>query len=114
MGSANACSVSRVSPSPISEVAEANSASPMGTLATTAGASAGSSRSTTRTVAFGTIIAPQTATNIRIHLPLSFHEPPNAVRNSTQARPATPASWASITYAPPDVMAATAFRRSTR
>ena len=59
----------------------------MGTFATTAGASVGSSRSTTRTVAFGTIIAPQTATNSSIHFVLSFHEPPKAVRNSTQARP---------------------------
>ena len=85
-----ACSVRRVRPSPTWLVSEANSASPMGTLATTAGASVGSSRSTTRTVAFGTIIAPQTATNSRIHLALSFHDPPKAVRNSTQARPAAP------------------------
>ena len=92
----NACSVSRVSPSPTWLVSEAKSASPTGTFATTAGASAGSSRSTTRTVALGTIIAPQTATNSRIHLALSFHEPPKAVRKSTQARPATPASWASV------------------
>ena len=93
----NACSVSRVSPSPICEVTEANSASPTGTLATTAGASAGSSRSTTRTVALGTIIAPQTVTKSRIHFALSFHEPPKAVRNRTQPSPATPASWASTT-----------------
>ena len=56
---------------------------------------AGSSRSTTRTVAFGTIIAPQTAVNISTHLALSFQEPPNAVLNRIQASPATPASWAS-------------------
>ena len=68
----------------------------MGTLATTAGASVGSRRSTTRTVAFGTIIAPQTAANSSTHFALSFHEPPKAVRNSTQARPATPAIWASV------------------
>ena len=68
----------------------------MGTLATTAGASVGSSRSTTRTVAFGTIMAPQTATNSSIHLALSFHDPPKAVRKSTQASPATPASCASV------------------
>ena len=88
--------MSRVSPSPTWEVSEAKSARPTGTLATTAGASVGSSRSTTRTVAFGTIIAPQTTTNSPIHFALSFHEPPKAVRNRTQARPATPASWASV------------------
>ena len=93
----NACSVSRVSPSPTLLVSEAKSARPIGTLATTAGASAGSSRSTTRTVAFGTIIAPHTTANSRIHFALSFHEPPKAVRNSTQPRPAIPASWASVT-----------------
>ena len=86
----------------------------MGTLATTAGASAGSSRSTTLTVAFGTIIAPQTAAKSSIHFALSFHEPPKAVRNRTQARPAMPASCARLTKAPPPVMAATAFSRSTR
>ena len=89
--------MSRVSPSPTWLVSEANSASPTGTLATTAGARAGSSRSTTRTVALGTIIAPQTATNSSIHLALSFQEPPKAVRNSTQPSPPTPASWASVT-----------------
>ena len=94
--SVNACSVNLVRPSPTWLVSEANSASPMGTLATTAGASVGSSRSTTRTVALGTIIAPQTVTNSRIHFALSFQDPPKAVRNSTQARPATPASWASV------------------
>ena len=109
-----ACSVRRVSPSPTWEVSEANSASPIGTFATTAGASAGSIRSTTRTVAFGTIIAPQTATNSPIHLALSFHEPPKAVRNRIQASPATPASCARLTNAPPEVIAATAFSRSTR
>ena len=88
----NACSVSRVSPSPTCEVSEAKSASPIGTLATTAGASAGSSLSTTRTVAFGTIIAPHTAVNISTHLALSFQDPPKAVRNRIQASPATPAS----------------------
>ena len=86
----------------------------MGTFATTAGARVGSSRSTTRTVAFGTIIAPQTAANSSTHLALSFHEPPNAVRNRTQARPAMPAICARVMYAPPEVIAATAFSRSTR
>ena len=86
----------------------------MGTFATTAGASVGSSRSTTRTVALGTIMAPQTVANSRIHFALSFQDPPKAVRNSTQARPATPASCPSVTKAPPEVMAATAFSRSTR
>ena len=113
-GSVKACSVRRVSPSPTCDVSDAKSASPMGTLATTAGASVGSSRSTTRTVAFGTIIAPQTAANSRIHFALSFHEPPKAVRNRTQASPATPASCPSVMKAPPEVIAATAFRRSTR
>ena len=46
---------------PVYRVANVAAASPTGTLATTAGASAGSSRSTTRTVALGTIIAPHTA-----------------------------------------------------
>ena len=90
-----ACSVRRVRPSPTWLVSEAKSASPIGTLATTAGASVGSIRSTTLTVAFGTIIAPHTAANSRIHLALSFHEPPKAVRNRIQPRPAIPASWAS-------------------
>ena len=96
-GRVKACSVRRVSPSPTWDVSEANSASPTGTLATTAGASAGSRRSTTRTVALGTIIAPHTATKSRTHLALSFHEPPKAVRNRTQPSPAAPASWASAT-----------------
>ena len=86
----------------------------MGTLATTAGASAGSRRSTTRTVAFGTTMAPQTAMKRSIHRALSFQEPPNAVRKSAQPSPAAPANWASVRNAPPPVMAATAFRRSTR
>ena len=109
-----ACSVNLVRPSPTWLVSDANSASPMGTLATTAGARVGSSRSTTLTVAFGTIIAPQTATKSPIHFALSFHEPPKAVRNRTQARPATPASCPRVTKAPPEVIAATAFSRSTR
>ena len=93
----NACSVRRVSPSPTCDVTEAKSASPIGTLATTAGASAGSSRSTTLTVAFGTIIAPQTVTKRRIHFALSRQLPPKAVRKTTQATPPAPASWASVT-----------------
>ena len=69
----------------------------MGTFATTAGASAGSSRSTTRTVALGTTIVPHTATKSSTHFAFSFHEPPKAVRKSTQASPATPVSCASVT-----------------
>ena len=106
--------MSRVNPSPTWLVREAKRARPSGTPPTTAGASAGSSRSTTRTVALGTTIAPQTATKRRIHLALSFHEPPKAVRNRTQASPATPAIRARVTKAPPPVIAATAFSRSTR
>ena len=83
----NACSVSRVSPSPTWLVSDANSASPIGTLATTAGASVGSSRSTTRTVAFGTIIAPQTATNSSIHLALSL---PRAAEGGAEQNPGKP------------------------
>ena len=101
-------------PSPTWLVIEAKSARPTGTLATTAGASAGSSRSTTLTVAFGTIIAPQTVTNSRIHFALSRQLPPNAVRKRIQATPAAPASWASVMYAPPEVIAATALSKSTR
>ena len=86
----------------------------MGTFATTAGASPGSRRSTTRTVALGTIIAPHTTVNISTHFALSLQEPPKAVRNRIHASPATPASWASVRYAPPPVMAATALSRSTR
>ena len=78
-------------------MSEAKSASPIGTFATTAGASAGSSRSTTRTVALGTIIAPQTAANSSTHFPLSRHDPPKAVRIRIQASPAMPASWARFT-----------------
>ena len=61
-----------------------------------------------------TIIAPHTAMNSSSHFALSFHDPPKAVRNRIQARPATPASCARDTNAPPPVIAATAFRRSTR
>ena len=41
---------------------------------------------------------------------MSFHDPPKAVRKSAQASPVTPAICASVTNAPPPVMAATAFR----